>query len=234
MSPHTLHENEAKSQFGDILDRFDVTSQKDHGTAPSNAIHLEKIVDGALVCIARYGLSKTGVEDIAKESKCSRATVYRVFPGGKESIIEAVVATEVGRLFRSISLRLDGVDTLEDALVAMVHEAGVRLLAHEALSAVVTLEPSLILPHLAFDRMSDLLDLASDLGAPMLERWLPLETGGRVAEWIARIVISYSASPAENVNVTDEDSVRSLVATFVMPGIEVLLKGRTSFASNDS
>ncbi len=234
MSPDTLHENETKSLLGDILERFDVSSQKDPGNLSSNAVHLERIVDGALVCIARYGLSKTGVEDIAKESKCSRATVYRVFPGGKESIIEAVVATEVGRLFRSISLRLEKVDTLEDALVAMVHEAGLRLLAHEALSAVVTLEPSLILPHLAFDRMSDLLDIASDLGAPMLERWLPLETGGRVAEWIARIVISYSASPAENVNIADEDSVRSLVATFVMPGIEVLLKGSSSLAGNDS
>ncbi len=55
----------------------------------------ERIVDGALRCIARWGLAKTTVEDVAREAGCSRATLYRAFPGGKDAILAAVAAAEL-------------------------------------------------------------------------------------------------------------------------------------------
>ena len=41
----------------------------------------------------------------------------------------------------------------------------------------------------------------------------------RVAEWLARIVLSYTLSPAPECDVCDEESVRRLVRTFVLPGL---------------
>ena len=42
-----------------------------------------RIVDAALRCLARQGIAKTTVDDIAREAGLSRATLYRAFPGGQ-------------------------------------------------------------------------------------------------------------------------------------------------------
>ena len=36
-----------------------------------------RIRHAALVCVGRFGLAKTTVDDIAREAGCSRATLYR-------------------------------------------------------------------------------------------------------------------------------------------------------------
>jgi hypothetical protein len=45
----------------------------------------QRILEATYVCVARWGLAKTTVEDAAREAKVSRATVYRTFPGGGTS-----------------------------------------------------------------------------------------------------------------------------------------------------
>ena len=49
--------------------------------------HRVRIIDATLVCLARHGTVKTTVDDIARESGVSRATVYRAFPGGRDEIL---------------------------------------------------------------------------------------------------------------------------------------------------
>ena len=44
------------------------------------------------------------------------------------------------------------------------------------------------------------------------------ETAARVAEWAARILLSYASCPAAGVDICDEASIRDLVRTFVLPG----------------
>ncbi len=184
--------------------------------------NLDRIVDAALTCITRFGMTKTSVEDIAKEAKCSRATIYRMFPGGKDSILEAVVASELGKFYSAVEERVARIDTLEDAISAVINEAGLRLINNPALATVITLEPEVILPLLAFERMNQLLEFARLIGRHLLERWIVDEKSERIAEWIARIVISYSATPAQYFDITDIDSVKKLVNLFVMPGISVM------------
>ncbi len=65
-----------------------------------------RIIDGALVCLARHGTVKTTVDDVAREAGVSRATVYRAFPGGRDEILGAVVDTEMARLFSALGVRL--------------------------------------------------------------------------------------------------------------------------------
>src|ERR1700722_13104306 len=62
-----------------------------------------RIVDATLACLARQGLHKTTIDDIARQAQLSRATIYRSFPRGKDAIVKAVVDTEVDHLFRSLS-----------------------------------------------------------------------------------------------------------------------------------
>src|SRR5579859_3650184 len=76
-------------------------SGKPNDSWPSGQLRLEKatgmrgrIVGGALRCFARYGTTKTTIDDISRETGCSRATVYRAFPGGKDELMGTVVETE--------------------------------------------------------------------------------------------------------------------------------------------
>lgn len=42
-----------------------------------------RVVDALFDCVARWGMAKTTVEDVARSAGISRATVYRLFPGAR-------------------------------------------------------------------------------------------------------------------------------------------------------
>ena len=176
-----------------------------------------RLADAALGCIARQGIAKTTLDDVARAAGCSRATVYRVFPSGKDGLISAVVDTEVARFFSALALRMGAAPDLEDVLVVGMTEAALRITAHPGLSYLLAHEPEVILPHLTFSHLDRVLAVSSTFTAPFLGRWLDHEEAKRVAEWAARIVLSHLLCPAEGVDLTDEVRVRRLVRTFVLP-----------------
>jgi AcrR family transcriptional regulator len=184
---------------------------------PGSAPQRVRLADAALRCIASQGLAKTTLDDVARAAGCSRATVYRVFPGGKEGLISAVVDTEVARFFSALALRMGAAADLEDVLVVGMTEAAVRITEHPGLSFLLDHEPDTILPHLAFSHMDSILSVSSTFTAPFLGRWLDHDEARRVAEWAARIVLSHLLCPSEGVDLTDEVRVRRLVRTFVLP-----------------
>ncbi len=182
----------------------------------------ERLISAALRCVARWGVAKTSFEDIAQEAGCSRATVYRSFQGGKDSLFTAVVRSEVDRLEQATAGAVAETDNLEDAVVATITTVARHLADHAALRFVMAHEPGLVLPHLAFHELDTVLSRASAIGGRMFSRFLPSEEeSGRLAEWIARIVISHTCSPSATVQLTDSSSVRRLVRAFVLPGLPV-------------
>jgi len=181
-----------------------------------------RIVDGALGCLARQGIAKTTVDDIARSSGVSRATVYRTFPRGKEGILAAVVETEVARLFSSLAVAMGEATDLEDVLVAGMVESARWLRNHAALAYLLEHEPGAVLPHLTFGELDRVLLAAGDLAAPFFARWLEPEQASRAAEWAVRIVLAYCSGPPAGTDLTDPNDARALVRTFVMPGILAL------------
>jgi AcrR family transcriptional regulator len=181
-----------------------------------------RIVDATLRCLARQGVAKTTLDDIAKEATFSRATVYRTFPGGKDAVLEAVVDTEVARLFSSLAVVMGDASDLEDVLVAGMVEAARRLSTHTAIAYLLLHEPGLILPRLTFADMEQILFKAGDFAAPFFARWLEPDQASRAAEWAVRIVMAYIADPSPETDLTDVSDARDLVRTFVLPGILAL------------
>lgn len=182
----------------------------------------DRLIAAALRCVARCGVTKTTLDDIAREADRSRATVYRAFPGGKDALFEAVVADQISRLSSALHDAVAGADSLEDALVAAITVAAERFEGHAALQFLLSHEPGLVLPHLTFHHLDALLRRASAFGAPLLAPFLGSEDEGAVAsEWVARILISYLCSPAAGAHLTDDASVRRLVRTHVLPGLPV-------------
>jgi AcrR family transcriptional regulator len=181
-----------------------------------------RIVDGALRCLARQGVTKSTVDDIAREAGLSRATVYRTFPQGKDGILGAVVETEVARLFSSLAVVMGEAHDLEDVLVAGIVESARRLSSHQALTYLLEYEPGLVLPHLTFARLDQILLAVGDLAAPFFGRWLEPEQASRAAEWAGRIVVAYMSDRHPTTDLTDPDETRALVRAFVLPGVLAL------------
>lgn len=175
-----------------------------------------KVVDGALRAIARFGLTKLTVDDVAREAGISRATLYRYFPG-RGAVLAAVVQAETERLERGLDEALGDATTLAEALAAVGGYGAQAFAGHEALQHLLATEPGTVLPHLCFAGADSLLGVAAARIAPHLCRFMgPLEAR-RTGEWLARIVLSYGLAPPPGAA---EDAVLSVVREFVIPAAE--------------
>ena len=176
------------------------------------------VVQGALRCIARWGLAKTTLEDIARESGCSRATVYRLFPGGKAALIDVVGQHEIARLLLLITERIDAAPDLEAMLVDAIDAAARFFRENAAIVMLAEHEPEVLLPILSFDRLDPVLATTSAFLGPLVARFVDDRTAGELVEWAARLVLSYSFEPSPFVDLADPDDVRQLVCRHLLPG----------------
>lgn len=174
------------------------------------------VADAVLRCVARRGVRKTTLDHVASEAGCSRATLYRAFPGGKDAVMAFAAEAEIERLLAELDDALRRPGTLEDVLVVALVGASRALLHHQALGYVLAHEPDLVRPLLAFDRLDPVLARAVGFLAPHLEAHLDGPAARQTAEWLARLVLLY-ADPGAPFDLTDPDDARTLVTTHVLP-----------------
>ncbi len=102
-----------------------------------------------LTCIARYGLAKTTLDDVARAAGCSRATLYRYFDG-KLDLVQRTTAGELRRITSTVVDAASAEATFADAVVTAVVAAARELTGHAALRFLLEYEPAAVLAHLAF------------------------------------------------------------------------------------
>lgn len=179
----------------------------------------ERILEAALACVARYGIAKTTVEDVARTARVSRATVYRHFAGGKEQLVRELVAWEMARFF----LRLAEAVADAPSFAAMLEEALVfahrAVEEHEVLQKVLVTEPEVLLPLLTVAAQRVLGYIAAYL-VPYLERedLAPGVTPERAADYLARMLLSFIGQQGR-WDLTDRAQVSELVRTELLAGI---------------
>lgn len=189
-------------------------------TVPEPGSPTERIVDATLRCVGRWGVAKTTVDDVAREAGVGRATLYRLFPGGRDAVFDAAVEVETARLLGRLDDLLRGAASLEEVLVCTVVEAGTTLARHPALQFLLAHEPEAVLPHIAFGQFDAVLRCVGLLFGPYLAPWVgDGEPAARGAEWVARIVFSYVVAPAD-LDICDPVSARHLVRTYILPGLQ--------------
>jgi TetR/AcrR family transcriptional repressor of uid operon len=176
-----------------------------------------RILDAALACIGRVGLTKTTLDDVAREAGCARATVYRCF-ANKQQLLAALVVREADVLRDTVVIRAALAESLGEVITAVITTAVDFLGTHAALTFVCAHEPELLLPFLAFEREDAVLRTAAVLFAPALTCFVNDSDATRLGEWIARITLSHLFSPSENFDIADAQHVRALVDDFVVPG----------------
>jgi AcrR family transcriptional regulator len=178
----------------------------------------DRILEATLVTLARYGVAKTTLEDVAKEASCARATVYRYF-GGKAQLVNAVVEHESVRILAAIDASVVDGMPVDDALVAMATTAAHELLEHDALQFVLAHEPELILPWITFSGGDTFLAATSAALAPTFSRFLPAPEAVRAAEWCTRVFLAYLGSQQAPITLTEPREVRTLVREFIAPAL---------------
>jgi AcrR family transcriptional regulator len=185
--------------------------------APAEALE-DRLVAAMLECIGRWGVAKTTADDIARAAGVSRATLYRAFPGGKDVAFEALLRHELERFFSLVESRLREADTLEDLLVVGAVEAARFLLGHEALGYLLRHEPNRVIP--AYGHLQGGLAIATGFLVPHVVRFVDdprRATEG--SELAVRLLLSYAADPSPTLDLTDPDSVRRFVRTFITPAL---------------
>jgi AcrR family transcriptional regulator len=169
--------------------------------------------------VGRWGLSKTTIEDVAKEAGVSRATVYRLFPGGKNAIMQAAVLGEVRSLLAVLTVELAQVDQVEDCLTVAMHHSAQFLEQHQALSFMRDHESGLLDQLISAEQLDLLFVTAAQVMKPVLSRFMDEATAIKVGMWVARLVVSYVAEPSAEFDLCKEQDSRRLVRMFLLPGI---------------
>lgn len=184
-----------------------------------------QVLDGVMACLARWGMSKTTLEDVAAASGCSRATIYRLFPGGKEALFGALVHREVTAFFTDVERELDDAGSLPDLLHRGITAALEQIWGHPALRYVVEHEPNTVIPSLLTAGLADLIEVARRFVEPRLLPYVPARAIPAAAEWIVRLTLSYAAAPPPPGRLAA--TVDDLVEHLLTPGIAALADAST-------
>jgi len=178
----------------------------------------QRILEATYACVARWGLSKTTVEDAAREAGLSRATVYRYFPGGREELIDAVVSWQHVLFFVRLYQEVHGATSLEEVLDRGLTFARRSLLEHEVLQKVLETEPEVLMPKLTVES-NRTVGLIAGFLVPYLHEHGMAE-GVEIqeaADFLARMILSYISSPG-HWDLGDPEQVATLVRTELLAG----------------
>src|SRR6188768_1242509 len=100
-----------------------------------------RVLDAAQRCCDRWGIAKVTIDDIATDAGVSRATIYRLFPGGKDVLFEALRVRGLEDFFAVLRAHVEGAGSLEELLVRTVVAATRELRDDEHLAVMLATVP---------------------------------------------------------------------------------------------
>ncbi len=174
-----------------------------------------RVLDAAKRCVERWGVQKVTIDDIAAEAGVSRATLYRMFPGGKDVLFDALRVRELEEFFTVLRGEVDGATTLEDLLVRIVVCATRELRDDEHLALMMSAEPGEVVSQLTVDGLPRIIRVASAFLVPLLDPFLDRVLARRLVDVLARVVISYFLAPSDELDLADEASARDFLRPFL-------------------
>lgn len=190
--------------------------------APARLDRRADLLAAAARRFVAVGIRKTTMEDIAREARAGKATLYRHF-ANKDAVIDALLVREAARLERILR---DAADTADDAAsrIEASFVAGVRFfVAHPVLTKGRDEEPGMLLPRITanggplvrmtFERFTLLITEGIDSGE--LRQVDPREA----AEVIVRLILSYFSFPPMHVRVEDPDAATAFAHHLVAGGL---------------
>jgi AcrR family transcriptional regulator len=183
-----------------------------------------RILDAAKRCCEQWGLAKVTIDDVATTAGVSRATLYRLFPGGKEVLFEALRVRELTDFFDRLTAEVSGVADFDELVVRLVVAATRELRADDHLAVMLASEPGDVLAQLTVDGVPRIIRVANQYLTPILDSYLDPEHAAPLIDLLVRFTISYFLAPSDHVDLGDPDSARR----FLGPALTVLVPDRSA------
>ena len=154
---------------------------------PAPPASIDPYLDAAARCFARHGIGRTSVQDVAREARVDRTTVYRQV-GNVPSIVRLLAGRELHRLLEELPQRLTGMrgpEAVVDLLATLI-DAG---RTHPVLDKVLRDEPELIGPFIVSE-LPMMIDLVAAAAAPILATAMEAgELAPRDPDHLAQILV---------------------------------------------
>jgi AcrR family transcriptional regulator len=167
------------------------------GGLPSPPASIDPFLDAAARCFTRHGVRRTSVQDVARELRVDRTTVYRQV-GTVDSMVRLLAARELHRLLASLPANLTGLGG-PDAIVDLLATAVAFGRTHPVLAKVLADEPELIGPFIVSE-LPMLIDLVAAAATPLLRA--AMDAGelaprdpGRLAQMLVRLCMPLVLAP---------------------------------------
>ncbi len=193
-------------------------------TAASDPLSLhDRLLAATYRCVERFGMGKTTIDDIVKESGVSRATIYRQFPGGRDEVLLETVGWELANYFNRLADQVRDAPNLAELLRRGLAYAYRSIADHAVLRKMLDTEPDRLLPLLTTESAKSLPFIA-DFLLPYLRRE---EEAGRLrpgvdidraAEYLARSILSLIGAPGR-WDLSDPAQVADLVDVELLGGV---------------
>lgn len=177
------------------------------------------VIIAARECRERLGREKVTMDDVCAAAGISRATLYRLFPGGRDVLFDAVREQSLRDFFGELQDEIDGATSLEDLLVRIIVGASTALREDEHLAVSLATEPGAALGDLTFDGLERIIRTATDFFSPVVGRFTSASNTAEIMDILARLVISYHLSPSRIFDFTRRDSAMRFVRTHLLPAI---------------
>ncbi len=191
----------------------------------------DRVLDALRDCSERWGRARVTVDDVAAEAGVSRATLYRLFPGGRDRMFEALRVRSIAEFFASLTERLAGADGFEDLVVRGLVEASIALHDDVHLQVALASEPGQVVAELTIDGLPRIIDVAIELLSPWFDPYIGPQASARLSEWLSRVVIFYFLVPSQHVDLTDVASATEFTRLFILPAFPLTGTGSTGGTS---
>jgi AcrR family transcriptional regulator len=174
-------------------------------------------------CMARLGMTRFSMHDVAAQAGLSRGAVYLYF-SDRSALVDAVL---VRAAHRFVSSSADVINRRR-TLAAQVAEAAVFIRQHlgdQVLTLRLPADEETLFATLLTSRMEQLVQEWVGFWLPYLaeaEQRGELRRGvdhRQAAEWIVRMMLSFAVMPAVSFNADRPDQVRSFVRAFIIAGL---------------
>jgi len=177
-----------------------------------------RILDAVERCVDQWGFTKVTIDDVVAESGVSRATLYRIFPGGRDVVFEALRVRRLDEFFSVLTAQVEGAVDLLDVVVRAVVSATLELRADEHLASMLASEPGETLGQLTVEGFPRIVRMATVTLTPYVTGFVAPPTARRLIDVLARLTISYFLAPSADVDLGDAAQARN----FLHPVVRVL------------
>lgn len=160
----------------------------------------DRLLDAAETCFKRFGVASTTIDDVVREAKVPRATLYR-HAGNKNELIAAALTREVERFLERLGAFVATCDGFASKIVDGTMFAARDMATHEPFGTLFASEPHSVFAAAVAPVRAELWARLTAFVAPLIEQARqtgearPELTVEDATEWLQRCIRSLVEAP---------------------------------------